>query len=221
MAENAIAHPNSEPQKATSLAWATETLMRTAWEALGQDGNVTVMVVDGQGRILHANLNAAMALKSDPQRCIGRPMYDGFAPEFVEERMTLLRRAIATGQPLIVDGIIQGVLRRCTIRPLKGPLGRCESALVVSRALSAEQRQQDGAAGASRATVDDMGNLSDLTARELEILGLIGRGLTTAEIADHLRRSVKTVEWHRVSLGDKLRAGNRVELARIALRAGL
>jgi DNA-binding NarL/FixJ family response regulator len=32
---------------------------------------------------------------------------------------------------------------------------------------------------------------------------------------------VKTIEWHRVSLGTKLGVTNRVELARIAIRAGV
>jgi hypothetical protein len=36
-----------------------------------------------------------------------------------------------------------------------------------------------------------------------------------------MHRSTRTVEWHRASLGQKLRCGNRVQLARIAVRAGL
>jgi DNA-binding CsgD family transcriptional regulator len=32
---------------------------------------------------------------------------------------------------------------------------------------------------------------------------------------------VKTIEWHRVSLGEKLGVVNRVEIARIAIAAGL
>ena len=55
----------------------------------------------------------------------------------------------------------------------------------------------------------------------MEILRLIGEGLSTSEIAENLHRSVKTVEWHRVSLGNKLGVTNRVELARIAISAGL
>ncbi len=63
--------------------------------------------------------------------------------------------------------------------------------------------------------------MSALTERELEVLAFIGEGLATAEIARRLHRSAKTVEWHRRSLGSKLRVTNRVELARIAIRAGL
>jgi DNA-binding NarL/FixJ family response regulator len=72
-----------------------------------------------------------------------------------------------------------------------------------------------------RAKHDDLGVLGALTTREMEILRLIGKGLSTADIAKQLHRSVKTIEWHRVSLGTKLGVTNRVELARIAIRAGV
>ena len=71
------------------------------------------------------------------------------------------------------------------------------------------------------AQFNDFGSLSVLTEREFEVLAFIGEGLSTAEIAQRLHRSVKTVEWHRRLLGSKLGATNRVELARIAIRAGL
>ncbi|MGH7130679.1 MAG: LuxR C-terminal-related transcriptional regulator [Phycisphaerales bacterium] len=63
--------------------------------------------------------------------------------------------------------------------------------------------------------------VADLTDREREILGLIGMGLSMSDIAKRLNRTIKTVEWYRGSLGKKLRAKNRVQLARIAIGAGL
>lgn len=63
--------------------------------------------------------------------------------------------------------------------------------------------------------------LESLTNREREVLGLIGQGLSLAEIADRLYRSQKTIQTHRLSLGRKLGASNRVELARFAIQAGL
>lgn len=63
--------------------------------------------------------------------------------------------------------------------------------------------------------------VTNLTGREREVLRLIGMGLSTSQIATRLSRSMKTVEWHRVSLGSKLKVKNRVELARIAIAAGL
>lgn len=60
-----------------------------------------------------------------------------------------------------------------------------------------------------------------LTPREREILTLIAEGDSLAEIAQKLSRSLKTIESHRLSIGRKLKAGNRVELAKIAIAHGL
>ncbi|MBX3373727.1 MAG: PAS domain-containing protein [Phycisphaeraceae bacterium] len=63
--------------------------------------------------------------------------------------------------------------------------------------------------------------IAGLTERQREILSMIGAGLTTAEIAERLHRTAKTVESHRMVLGKRLGARNRVELALMAVEAGL
>lgn len=63
--------------------------------------------------------------------------------------------------------------------------------------------------------------IDSLTPREREILTLIAEGDSLAEIAQKLSRSLKTIESHRLSLGRKLKANNRVELAKIAFTSGL
>lgn len=63
--------------------------------------------------------------------------------------------------------------------------------------------------------------LESLTPREREVLTLIAEGRSLSEIARRLYRSLKTIESHRLALGRKLGASNRVELAHIAIRAGL
>jgi len=60
-----------------------------------------------------------------------------------------------------------------------------------------------------------------LTPRELEVLQLIGEGLTNRAIGSHLGISVKTVERHRTRLMAKLDAHSIVELMREAFRQGL
>ena len=59
-----------------------------------------------------------------------------------------------------------------------------------------------------------------LTEREIEILTLIASGLSTAEIASKLGRSVKTIETHRTHLGRKLGIRNVADLTRYAIRYG-
>lgn len=77
-------------------------------------------------------------------------------------------------------------------------------------------RQGLGPPGPSPSTLIAM-----LTEREREVLGMIGLGMPMVDIAKRLNRTVKTVEWYRASLGKKLRAQNRVQLARIAIASGL
>ncbi|MCB8980314.1 MAG: response regulator transcription factor [Ardenticatenaceae bacterium] len=57
-----------------------------------------------------------------------------------------------------------------------------------------------------------------LTPREHELLQLIAKGHTNAEIADIMNVSIKTVERHRTNLMTKLDARNIVELIRVAVR---
>ena len=58
--------------------------------------------------------------------------------------------------------------------------------------------------------------LGTLTNRELEVLELIGRGLATAEIANQLRVSVKTIETYRSNVKAKLNLKDSNELIRYA-----
>lgn len=62
---------------------------------------------------------------------------------------------------------------------------------------------------------------STLTARELEVLRYIARGMAKKDIGATMHLSVKTVENHSNSIMRKLRIHNRVELARYAIREGL
>ena len=60
-----------------------------------------------------------------------------------------------------------------------------------------------------------------LTPRETEVVKLIAEGSSSAEIAELLVISPKTVERHRANILDKLGLRDRVELTRYAIRTGL
>ncbi len=67
----------------------------------------------------------------------------------------------------------------------------------------------------------DATRASTLTARELEVLRYIARGLAKKEIARTMYLSVKTIENYTARLMDKLDIHDRVELTRYAIREGL
>ncbi len=56
-----------------------------------------------------------------------------------------------------------------------------------------------------------------LSDRELEVLQMIGRGLGTAQIAETLHLSVKTVETYRERIKDKLRLATAADLLKYAI----
>ena len=57
----------------------------------------------------------------------------------------------------------------------------------------------------------------ELSARELEVLRQVAAGRSTAEIAQTLHRSVKTIESHKQALKSKLGAATPTELMRMAI----
>jgi two-component system NarL family response regulator len=62
---------------------------------------------------------------------------------------------------------------------------------------------------------------SDLTAREVEVLTLIGQGKSNQEIAEQLVISEKTVKNHITNIFSKLHVNDRTQAALFAIREGL
>jgi two-component system NarL family response regulator len=62
---------------------------------------------------------------------------------------------------------------------------------------------------------------SDLTARELEVLQMLARGLTNKEIGSALHISGNTVRNHVNSIIEKLEVSDRTEAATTAIQRGI
>lgn len=194
----------------------------TAWSSLTQDAGAFVFVIDGKGEIAYANRSGAGLLQDLAPEPVGRSLASIFGREFADERLALMDRARATGQPARVLGMMNGVLLSESYRALKSQNG-VEISLLTAHPAGLEGDFADFRADGDRyqARTNHLGKLSVLTERELELLHHIGMGRTSEETAHLMHRSTRTVEWHRASLGQKLNCDNRVQLARVAVRAGL
>lgn len=180
------------------------------------DTGCGVALVDPDRRVIECN--AEFAALASTETSAGFEFDHGLS----ESAATPHRRAHAyvfsRNQPMAVDGFFGPRLSRTTYRVAEVDGVPC--VLVVVAPWSPDWSPPEGVtlidAEAGEGTA-----LGVLTPREREVLAGIGRGLTTAEIAKELHRSTKTIEGHRVSLGIKLGVANRVQLARIAIRAGI
>lgn len=187
--------------------------------ALAEDTEAIVLIIDPSGVIEYANAAAGKLLPSNQSGPMtGRPLASIMPEAAARERLALASEQLGKGRPAVITGLVRGRLLRMTFRELPQSEGP-RRLLVVGR--PAYTLNMSDPSGGTRARLDDPGMLASLTDREMEILQLIGMGLSSADIAKRLERSVKTVEWHRVSLGTKLGVSNRVELARIAIAAGI
>jgi two-component system response regulator NreC len=65
------------------------------------------------------------------------------------------------------------------------------------------------------------GPVNILSRRELQVLGLVARGYTSAEIAKQIFIGVKTIETYRSRIFEKLGLQTRSDLIRFAVQLGL
>jgi PAS domain S-box-containing protein len=193
------------------------------WTALTNDTGAFVLVIDENGIVVCCNdlVNDQIGAEHAPLE--GKPVSAFCSEGVAQECAQMILLTIEQNRPINMVGMCKGIATRSLTRPLPTSAGMPRCALKIVRPLT-QHDVEDVRSGQGvwiKASSYDLGRLSVLTSRELEVLRLIGESMTTAEIADRLHRSVKTIEWHRVSLGSKLGAANRVELASIATNAGL
>jgi DNA-binding NarL/FixJ family response regulator len=91
---------------------------------------------------------------------------------------------------------------------------------LTRRLIEAFIARDSEAAARDRGGIDDA-ELAELTPREREVLGLVGRGLSNAEIAERLVLSPLTAKTHVARLFAKLGARDRAQLVVTAYETGV
>jgi len=214
-------HDPTGPQSGSSPEHRTpgEALFHIA-PSLRQDPTIGVSIVDADGRINFVNQRAAwIFLGRPPDEVIGHTLTDLFDRRWVDERLRLVETAIRESKPVVVRSMRRGVRLQSTLHPIFDDDAQHILALTVEGESDPDAGFDDVLIFESQ--IVDLGPLEPLTAREIEVLALIGQGLSHSEIARVMHRSVRTIEKHRESISKKLGEANRVTLGQIAQRAGL
>ncbi|MCA9280086.1 MAG: PAS domain-containing protein [Phycisphaeraceae bacterium] len=217
--EGDTTHPSSSNSKTPP----TSVGVSPVWNMFVADPAVGVVITNLDAVIVYANKKSAQLFVGvdDPGVVIGKSMYDVASKEWVEERLKVYRRIAETGQPAIMRHIRRGRQLQSTVHAIPTPPGEAMQFLSITHEGEHTIEGEDEDFFVFESGVMDLGPLDVLSTRELEVLALIGQGLTTQEIAEVLFRSPKTIEGHRDSIAKKLGESSRIRLGQIARSAGL
>ncbi len=196
------------------------------WRVLTIEPGTGIALIRADGFVIYANRTMCEIWTPTGEETLdmtGRNISEWYGPERTAEMLGVIKRVIESDVSIVRRAIFRGRQIRSTHRAMEAPPGELGRDLVVSHyftdEISApgehpEYEMED-------APYADFGPLDVLTRRELEVLALLGQGLTVNEVAKLIFRSPKTVENHRLSIGRKLKLSDRVQLAKLAFRAGL
>jgi len=133
-------------------------------------------------------------------------------------------RVVAGGDALLAPSVTRRLIGEFTrtAPPAAPPVAAAQAAPATQAALAATAAQAARAASADGNSVQTRDRLQRvLTERELEVLTMVARGLSNAEIADELTISPATAKTHVAHLLTKLDARDRIQLVIIAYQSGL
>lgn len=205
-----------------------DQFVHALWDAVIGDPMTGVQVVAPDGTILYGNDQIFRIFFGEQSRAadyVGRNAREWYSPDAFRERITLLQDILEDGAARQFRGIYQGRQVVSTVYRVmagKPPAAKTPALLIISRWVhgDAEQAHLRGVELRQVGGVH-LGPLDILSPRELEVLALIGQGLSLPEIAEVLGRSPHTVHDHRKAIGRKLGVDDRVRLAEMAKAAGL
>jgi DNA-binding NarL/FixJ family response regulator len=120
-------------------------------------------------------------------------------------------RVVAAGEALLAPSVTRRLIGEFARRP-PAPLAPASADAVAPGTAAA--RADSGACGSDQL-------VRVLTDRELEVLAMVARGLSNAEIAEQLTISPATAKTHVAHLLTKLDARDRIQLVILAYQSGL
>ena len=193
------------------------------WTALSCTPGVGVSVTDAEGRLLFVN-DTTMVLfsKTTGIDYAGKRISDFHPPDFVKERLQMIARVLHEDRPLAIHHVYHGRRIESTVWPIRDRRPPCDRVIVVSHLQTVDSCSRDlGNVEVISSNFIDLGPLDVLTRRELEVLVMLGHGLSVPSTAKALHRSPKTLQRHKASISEKLRLSGQAEIVSIVKSVGL
>lgn len=185
---------------------------------------VFAAVYDREGRYLWISdsFTKVLGLASPPE--IGRSIVELFDSAWCRERMDVIKRALVEGTPFATVEIFRGRRLEAAFVPVNAGTPAAAVMYIGRFGLwlpTPANNSHNSGPEAQLLETADWGFLSVLTRRELEVLRFIAKGLTNEAIAQHIHRTKRAVEWHIQKLYEHLNCGQRSDLLKYGLTAGL
>lgn len=196
----------------------------TLWLALSRSPGIGVSITDVDGRLLYVN-DTAMVLFSERSDVDygGKTIADFHPPEFVRERLEMIRRVVEEKKPLAIRHLYHGRRIESTVWSIHDRLAPYDRVLVISHVTNLEI-----AIGVDTKAIEtihseyiDLGPYNILSPRELEVFVMLGHGLSVPRTAAILHRSAKTIQRHKAAISKKLGLHGQAELVHFVTQMGL
>jgi DNA-binding CsgD family transcriptional regulator len=198
------------------------------WNIFTAEPMTGVALVTVQGDVLYVNQQCIDFFMEDmkPEMLIGKNLSDiSLDEDMTKDRLKLYEQIRQTGQSVLLRSIWKGkqIFNWMNLIPADEHCDQDRILLVIRHVEGPDAGEllDNGDYQFVESDEIDLGSLSVLTPRELEVLAMIGQGLAIKEIAKSLFRSVKTIENHREAIGRKLEQTKGVGLVLLAHAAGL
>ena len=197
---------------------------KALWTALSRTPGVGVSITDAEGRLLFVNdTSQVLFSKATAIAYQGKRISDFHPTEFVKERLALIGRVLKESRPLAIRHVYHGRRIESTLWPICDPAPPYNRVIVVSIAGTPSLSSDVPAEIIEQAQTQyiDLGPLNVLTRRELEVLVLLGNGLSVPKAASVLFRSPKTIQRHKAAISQKLQVHGQAELVELVASVGL
>jgi DNA-binding NarL/FixJ family response regulator len=228
----------ADPAAAEALALAQQAAGGVAFAALSSEPNTGVGVISARGKVMYLNAQAAAIFHGSGANAsdyVGRLWQDYMPADWTRERLRVLAAVGVSGRPVLMRTIWRDHQQLTWIYPIERPTAdeteehhasADDLFLTITRRVTGDDDAERLMPASDQIEEIESGvmrlrALDALSSRELQVLALLGQGLSMGEAAGVLRLSEKTVDNHRTAIHQKLNVHDRPTLVKIAARAGL